>query len=247
MTLFLFCHEAEKPALTYDTRRFSFEAVIKNAMLAKIFSFVRMAAILRLFQNIYKDFAAMDSTHEITALLLALEQGDASAWDHLLPLVEKELRHIASSYMRKEQAGHILQTTALVNEAWLKLADQKRVHWQNRQHFYGIAAQCMRRILVDYARTGNRQKRGGGAEHVALSEAALISDERAAEVLAVDEALQNLAKQDARKSQIVELCYFGGCSVKEVAQLLNLSEATIAREWRLARAWLQRELGGTTK
>ena len=185
----------------------------------------------------------MDSSHEITELLLALEQGDQSAWEQLMPLVMEELRKLASSYMRKERAGHVLQTTALVNEAWLRLVDQNRVHWQNRKHFYGIAAQCMRRILVDEAKAGKREKRGGGAERVAFSEAVGLPDKKAAEVLAVDEALQDLAKQDVRKGQIVELRYFGGCSVKEVAESLGISEVTVARDWRLALAWLRHQHG----
>ena len=184
----------------------------------------------------------MNSSPEITVLLLALEQGNLSAWEQLIPLVEKELRQIAQRYMRKESKGHLLQTTALLNEAWLKLVDQNRMRWENRKHFYGIAALCMRRILIDYAREQDRSKRGRGIEHIALSDALPISHEKPAELLALDEALHKLAKQDVRKSQIVELRYFGGCSVEEVAQMLNVSEATIAREWRLARAWLQREL-----
>ena len=186
----------------------------------------------------------MDSSHEITALLLALEQGDQSAWERLMPLVMEELRKLASSYMRKERAGHVLQTTALVNEAWLRLVDQNRVHWQNRKHFYGIAAQCMRRILVDYVKA---KKRGSGAEHISVSGASLITNEKSVELLALDEALHKLAKQDERKSQVVELRYFGGCTVEEVAELLGISEATVAREWHKALAWLRRELGAETK
>lgn len=184
----------------------------------------------------------MGAQSEITQLLLAWEQGDESALERLLPLVEKELRLLASGYMRKEKKGHLLQTTALVNEAFIKLVDQKRVHWQNRAHFFGIAATCMRRILCDYARGQEREKRGGDLEQIALSDAPPIPVEQSAELLALDEALHKLAKQDARKSRIVELRYFGGYSVEEVAALLEISEATVAREWRLARAWLQREL-----
>ena len=145
--------------------------------------------------------------------------------------------------MRKEAPGHLLQTTALVNEAYLRLVDQSRVQWQNRAHFFGIAAICMRRVLVDYAREQGRDKRGGGAEHLALSDALPLPDEKGIELLALDEALQKLAKQDARKSRIVEMRYFLGCTVEEVAEFLGVSVETVAREWRLARAWLRRELG----
>jgi RNA polymerase sigma factor (TIGR02999 family) len=162
--------------------------------------------------------------------------------ERLLPLVEKELRLIAGNYMRKETPGHVLQTTALVNEAFIRLVDQRRVHWQNRAHFFGVAAMCMRRVLLDYAKGQARDKRGGGAEHTALSDAPPLPVEKSVELLALDEALHKLSKQDARKSRIVELRYFGGCTVEETAQCLGVSEATVAREWRLARAWLQREL-----
>jgi RNA polymerase sigma factor (TIGR02999 family) len=183
----------------------------------------------------------MDSPQEITELLLAWKQGDESALERLLPLVEKELRLIARSYLRKEGPGHVLQTTALMNEAFIKLVDQ-RVHWQSRGHFFGIAATCMRRVLLDYAKAQGRKKRGGDWEQIALSGALLIPDEKAVELAALDEALEALAKQDARKSRIVELRYFGGCTVEETALCLGISEATVAREWRLARAWLLREL-----
>lgn len=187
----------------------------------------------------------MDSQQEITQLLLAWEQGDQSASERLMLLVEKELHRLAKSYMRKEKAGHTLQTTALVNEAYLKLVDQKRVHWKNRAHFFGIAATCMRRILCDYAKAQKRKKRGGGAEHIALSDAPPICFETSAELLALDEALQKLTRQDARKSQIVEMCYFGGYSDEEVAKFLEVSKETVEREWRMARAWLRRELAGS--
>ena len=183
----------------------------------------------------------MDSSAEITQLLLALEQGDQSARERLLPLVEKELRRLASIYLRKEKKGHSLQTTDLVGRAYLKLIDQKRVHWQNRKHFFAVAATCMRRILCDAARAEGRQKRGGGAQHIALSDAPPLLSEKSAELLALDEALQKLAKQDARKSQIVEMLFFGGYKVEEVAEFLEVSAETVALEWRMARAWLQRE------
>ena len=185
----------------------------------------------------------MDSPQEITQLLLAWEQGDRSALERLLPLVEGELRRLAKTYMRRERSGHLLQTTALVNEAFLKLVDQRRVHWKNREHFFGIAATCMRRILCDHAKTVLREKRGGGMEHIALSDAPPLSFEKSVELLELDEALHKLAGQDARKCQIVEMRYFGGYSVKEVAELLGVSESTIEQEWSMARAWLRRELG----
>jgi len=189
----------------------------------------------------------MDSPQEITELLLAWEQGDPSAWERLMPLVEQELRRLAKSYLRKEKQGHTLQTTALVNEAYLRLVDQKRVHWQNRAHFFGIAATCMRRVLLDYAKAQGRGKRGGGVAHIALSEAPPIPVEEPVDLLALDEALRKLAKQDARKSRIVELRYFVGCTVEEVAEMLEVPKTTVEREWRLARAWLQRELDAQPK
>lgn len=185
----------------------------------------------------------MDSPQEITALLLAWEQGNQSALERLMPLVEAELRRLAKSYMRKERKGHTLQTTALVNEAFIKLVDQKRVHWQNRAQFFGIVAECMQRILCDYAKAQKRKKRGGGIEHIALSDAPPILVEKSAELLALNEALHKLVRQDRRKGQIVKLRYFAGCTVEEVAEILEVPKTTVEREWRLARAWLQCELG----
>lgn len=184
----------------------------------------------------------MDSSPEITHLLLALAEGDQSVRERLLPLVEQELRRLARRYLRKEKDGHLLQTTDLVDRAYLQLIDQKRVHWQNRKHFFAIAATCMRRILCDKARADARMKRGGGAEHIPLSDAPPLSTEKSAELMALDDALHQLARQDARKSQIVEMRFFGGYSVPEVAEFLEVSEETAALEWRMARAWLKREL-----
>ena len=172
----------------------------------------------------------MNSSPEITQLLLAWGQGDPDALAQLMPLVEKELRQTAKRMMRKEAPGHLLQTTALVNEAYLRLVDQSRVQWQNRAHFFGIAAICMRRVLVDYAREQRRDKRGGGAEHLALSDAPPLPYEKGIELLALDEALQKLAKQDARKSRIVEMRYFLGCTVEEVAEFLGVSVETVATQ-----------------
>ena len=179
-------------------------------------------------------------SHEVTQLLAAWGEGDRSALDKLLPLVEDELHRLAHRYMSHEREGHTLQTTALVNEAYLKLIDQK-VAWQNRAHFFGIAAQIMRRILIDHARKHLGPKHGGG-KTIALDEVAVVNDERAAELLALDEALKTLAEVDERKSRVVELRYFGGLSVEEIATVLGLSTETIRREWVRAKAFLLREL-----
>lgn len=180
----------------------------------------------------------------ITDLLQAWERGDKSALAKLIPLVETELRRLAKTYMRRERPGHVLQTTALVNEAYVKLLGQTRVHWQNRAHFYGIAAQCMRRVLIDYAKANLRAKRGGNARQIELSEDSLMSGAQSEELLVLDAALDKLALEDERKSRVVELRYFCGYGMAEIAELLNVSEATVARDWRLARAWLRRELAG---
>lgn len=182
------------------------------------------------------------SRQEITDLLQDWERGRQSALEKLMPLVMSELRRLAKSYLRRERPGHTLQTTALVNEAYLKLAGHDRVHWQNRNHFFAIAAQCMRRILVDYAKAHRREKRGGAARRVELSEAVSMSEQQSEELLSLDEALERLAAEDERKSKVVELRYFGGYGVEEIAEMLGVSEATVAREWRIARAWLRREI-----
>src|SRR6266487_2510607 len=180
--------------------------------------------------------------HEVTQLLIDWGNGNRSALDKLMPLVDRELHRLAHSYMRRENPGHTLQTTALVNEAYLKLIDQKRTHWQNRAHFFGIAAQIMRRILLNYARDQHRAKRGGKAIQVSLSEAAVISLEKTRELIALDEALKRLAAVDERKSQVVELRYFGGLDVEEAAEVLKVSPITILRDWKFAKAWLVREM-----
>ncbi|MFL6282770.1 MAG: sigma-70 family RNA polymerase sigma factor [Pyrinomonadaceae bacterium] len=177
---------------------------------------------------------------EVTQLLAAWSDGDQSALDKLLPLVESELRRLAHRYMSHERQNHTLQTTALVNEAYLKLFDQQ-VGWQNRAHFFGIAAQVMRRILIDHARQHLGPRRGGG-KVISLDEGAVISDERASELVALDEALTTLAKVDGRKVRVVELRYFGGLSVEETASVLGVSGETIRREWVRAKAFLQREM-----
>jgi RNA polymerase sigma factor (TIGR02999 family) len=185
---------------------------------------------------------SMPSSHEVTQLLLAWSDGDQAALEQLTPLVYRELRRLARGYMRQERPDHILQTTALINEAYLRLIDWKDVRWQNRAHFFGVAAQLMRRILVDFARASNQAKRGGAMRQVSLDEAAAVSVERAAEFIALDEALSRLAIIDQRRSRMVELRFFGGLSEEETAEALKVSPRTVRREWSLARAWLYREL-----
>lgn len=180
--------------------------------------------------------------HQVTQLLEAWSTGDQAARDQLMALVYDELRRLAHQYMRAERPGHTLQTSALVNEAYVKLVDQRDVHWQNRAHFFGLAAQLMRRILVDHARSRRSSKRGGDAHPVSLDEALVVSNERSAEVVALDEALDRLATVDKRKSQIVELRFFGGLSIEETAEILAVSPGTVMRDWTLAKAWLRREI-----
>jgi RNA polymerase sigma factor (TIGR02999 family) len=182
------------------------------------------------------------SPHQITKLLKDWGNGDETARDQLMPLVYEELRRMAHRHMRKERPGHTLQTSALIHEAYVKLVDQTEVEWQNRAHFYGTAAQMMRRILVDHARARQYAKRGGNAHAVSLDEGAIVSRERAAEVVALDEALTVLAAVDQRKSQIVELRFFGGLSIEETAEVLAVSPGTVMRDWTLAKAWLRREM-----
>ncbi|HYX90085.1 MAG TPA: sigma-70 family RNA polymerase sigma factor [Myxococcaceae bacterium] len=180
---------------------------------------------------------------KVTALLAAAETGDEAALTRLVPLVYEELRRLARRHMAGQRPGHTLQTADLVNEAYLKLVNAKETGWKNRVHFFAVASRAMRSVLVDYARRRGYAKRGGNPVRVSLSEADQISEQRTAEVVAVDEALSRLAALDPRKAQIVELRYFGGLSVEEAADLLGLSSRTIKREWRWARAWLYRELG----
>ena len=179
---------------------------------------------------------------EITGLLVSWCEGDQAALERLVPLVERDLHRLAHHYMRRESPGHTLQTTALVNEAFLRLIDQKQVRWQNRAHFFGIAAQIMRRILLNYVRDRKRLKRGGGAVEVLLTEADAVSPEKSVELLALDDALNKLALIDERKSKVVELRYFGGLSVEETAEVLKISVITVTRDWNMAKAWLAREI-----
>lgn len=182
------------------------------------------------------------ASQDVTRLLVDWSSGDQAALEKLLPLVNAELRQLARRYMRRESPGHTLQTSALVNEAYLRLIDQKKVQWQNRAHFFGIAAQLMRRILIDHARKAHYAKRGGGALKVSLDEAAAVTETRAAELLAVDEALEKLTAMDARKGRIVELRFFGGLTEEETAEVMSISTPTVQREWRAAKAWLRRML-----
>ena len=184
--------------------------------------------------------------HEITELLEQWSVGNQSALDRLYPLVYEELRRLARSYMKREPKGHTLQTTALINEASVRLVDQHNVHWQNRSHFFAISAQIMRRILVDHARRYLQAKRGGGALRVSLDEVMIVASERSEEVLMLDEALGNLARVDPRRCQVVELRYFAGLNNEEIASVLKISENTVMRDWNLARAWLYQQLGGTS-
>lgn len=179
---------------------------------------------------------------QVSQLLVAWSGGDQSALEELMPLVYEELRRLAHHYIRRERPGHTLQTSGLVNEAYLRLVDQTNVQWQNRAHFFGIAARLMRQILVDYARRQRYAKRGGDARRLSLDEALIISKERAADVVALDDALKTLAEIDPRQSQIVELRFFGGLSIEETAEVLSVSAGTVMRDWTLAKAWLRREL-----
>ena len=180
---------------------------------------------------------------EITQMLRKWSDGDAQALDNLLPLVYEELRRQAARYLRRERRDHTLQTTALIHEAYLKLIDQRDVEWESRTHFYAIAAQAMRRILVDYARTKHRDKRGGDDIKISLSEAMTVAaKEKSVDLIALDEALDKLAERDAQQARIVELRYFSGLSLDETAEAMHISRATVARDWQMAKAWLLREL-----
>jgi RNA polymerase sigma-70 factor, ECF subfamily len=182
------------------------------------------------------------SQKEVTVLLGAWSGGDERALEKLIPLVQPELHRLAHHYMSRERAGHTLQTTALLDEAYLLLVDHNKRDWQNRTHFVAAAAQLMRRIMVDHARERHALKRGAGALKVTLDEAAAVTETRSEDLLALDDALERLAAQDPRKSQIVELRYFGGLTVEEVAEFLKLSQRTVEREWNMAKAWLYRAL-----
>jgi RNA polymerase sigma factor (TIGR02999 family) len=180
---------------------------------------------------------------EITQLLFSWNEGSAEARDQLIQLVYPELRRLARQYMGRENPQHTLQTSALINEAYLRLA-KREIQWQDRSHFYAVAAKAMRHILIDHARSHHYAKRGGGVRQVPLDEKTITNNERAAELVALDDALTSLAAKDLRKSQIIELRFFGGLSVEETAEVMNISGITVMREWRAAKAWLQREITG---
>jgi len=182
------------------------------------------------------------ASHELTRLLQAWSGGDQRALDKLMPLVYNELHRLAERYMAGERPGHPLQTTALVNEAYLRLVDVKQVSWQNRAHFFAVSAQLMRRILVEFARSRHSLKRGGEAAAISLEQAAEVSAERGADLVALDDSLKALAAMDLRRSRVVELRFFGGLSVEETAEVLKVSAETVMHDWKLAKAWLLREL-----
>ena len=184
----------------------------------------------------------MSSQADVTQLLLGASRGDGASLEALFPLVYHELRRLASHYLRQERAGHTLQPTALVHEAYLRLVDQTGITWQNRAHFFSVAAQVMRHILVDHARGRLSAKRGGGESRLALDEAVSFFAEREVSLVALDDALTALARLDLQQSRIVELRFFGGLTIEEIAEVLQVSPATVSREWSLAKMWLHREI-----
>ena len=184
----------------------------------------------------------MTDGEQITELLNDWSRGDKDALDKLMPLVEAELKRIAHNYMRRESKNHTLQTTALVNEAYLKLTAQRNADWQNRDHFFALSSKIMRRILINYAREHHAGKRRGDAEHIGLDEISFLSNEKSNELLALDEALEHLAAFDKMKCRIVELRYFGGLTIEETAEILGIAQPTVSLHWRLAKAWLGREI-----
>jgi RNA polymerase sigma factor (TIGR02999 family) len=228
------------PSLRDSAQRFSQPIIEANC--ACVVAYVALASRSPLVSSNTEGAIETPSTHEITQLLVAWNNGDAVALDQLTPLVHTELHRIARRYMAAERPDHILQTTALVNEAFLRLIDWKNVEWQNRAHFFGLAAQIMRHILVDFARAQAREKRGGGGFKVSLSEAANIDSEQSADLVALDDALQALEKLDPRQARVVELRFFAGLSLEETAEALKVSVGTVRRDWSLAEAWLYREL-----
>ncbi len=189
----------------------------------------------------------MSSSHSVTHLLEQWNNGDRDALDNLMPLVYEELRKMARRYMGQQNPRQTLQTTALIHEAYLRLVKQKEKHFENRAHFFGVAAQAMRHILVDYARARHTAKRGGGARPIPLEETALVTQERAAEVIALDDALNELEELSKRQSRVVELRYFGGLSVEETAAVLEVSPDTVMRDWNMAKTWLHRALRPTSE
>jgi RNA polymerase sigma factor (TIGR02999 family) len=189
----------------------------------------------------------VSSQNEVTQLLLDWSKGDKAALDKLVPVVYQELRRLARHYMRRERPGHTLQTSALVNEAYMRLVDYRHMRWQSRAHFFAVAAQAMRRILVEHARKRHFAKRGAGGVKVSFDEAAIVSQEQASDLVALDDALTSLETMDPRKARIVELRYIGGLNIEETAEVLDISPATVQREWRAAKAWLYREIQEGTR
>lgn len=188
------------------------------------------------------DAPANLSRKEVTVLLRAWSEGDSAAPERLAPLIYAELQKLARRSMRRENPQHTLETGALINEAYLRLADWKNARWENRAHFYGVASQIMRRVLVDYARARNNQKRGGGARPISLEDTIAASPVRGADIVALDEALERLSALDPRKGRVVELRFFGGLSVEETAAVLEISPFTVIRDWNFAKVWLHREI-----
>lgn len=186
----------------------------------------------------------MNGTQCLTDILIDWSSGNPNSFDDLIPHVENDLHKLAHNFMRKEKPGHLLQTTALVNETFLKLADQRTVNWQNRSHFFALSAKLMRRILLNHARDYLTQKRRNGITHISLEDANILTNEKSAEILALNEALENLAKFDKVKSQIVELRYFGGMTIEETANTLGIAPITVSVQWRLIKAWLSKEIRG---
>jgi RNA polymerase sigma-70 factor, ECF subfamily len=184
----------------------------------------------------------MTENEDVTLLLTALTRGEEGAASKLIPIVYGELRRLAASYMRRERVDHTLQPTALVHEAYLKLIEQRSANWQSRSHFFGVAAQLMRRILIDHARGHSRQKRGGEKRKISLDDALVFSEQQADELLAVDDSLDRLAKVDPRQARVVELRFFGGLNVDEAAEVLGVSPKTVKRDWSVAKAWLHADL-----
>jgi RNA polymerase sigma-70 factor (ECF subfamily) len=185
---------------------------------------------------------ADSSALDVTGLLRAWTGGDSSAQEKLAPILWKELRQNARANMRQERAGHTLQATALVNEAFIRLVDLRRIEWRDRWHFFALASQMMRRILVDHARSRRYRKRGGGEKGFSLNDSAIAMADRASELIALDDALEALEKHDARKARVIEMRFFGGLSVEETAEALNASSQTVLRDWSIAKAWLRREM-----
>jgi RNA polymerase sigma factor (TIGR02999 family) len=221
----------------------NFEQRHKRRHKGTISSFLPLCSSLRLCVKLFYAHQVA-ANGNITELLVGYARGDKEALDKLMPIVYEELRRQAARYLRKERPGHTLQTTALIHEAYVRLVDQRNVQWQNRAHFFGIAAQLMRRILVDHARTKKRVKRGGSDVRVSINDANVAVKGQDLDVVALDEALQRLAEIDEQQSRVVELRFFSGLTVEETAAVMGISKATVKRDWSMAKAWLHRELSG---